>query len=271
MLLRPEDETSLTDFFQTIIPQHRTKKSDKDKVAKLEQILAYLETLHAQLRRYSKKRDLILIDSGAGNCYLSFLVYHYYTHLDTRNIAIHCLDTNARLMEKARKLALTLGFDRMFFHASDIAEFVHPGRVDAVYSLHACDSATDKALHLGIRNRARCIFSVACCQHTIRNHLRGHPYKGITKHRIFKDRIAYMVGDCLRALLLEMHGYEVDIFEFVSSRSTDKNIMIRAHIGNQKNLEALDREYRKIRDTFHVTPPLEAYLKAEGSALVTIS
>ena len=148
MLLRPEDKTSLIDFFQTIIPQNLNHKSGKDKVAKLEQILAYLEIMHAQLRKYSKKRDLVLIDSGAGNCYLSFLVYHYYANLDGRRVTIHCLDTNARLMEKARKLALMLGFDKMYFHAYDIAEYMHPGRVDVVYSLHACDCATDKALYL---------------------------------------------------------------------------------------------------------------------------
>ena len=260
MLQHPEIRTALTDFFQSIIPKNLNHKSHQDKVAKLDQVLAYLEVMHAHLRKYSKKRDLVLIDTGAGNCYLSFLVYHFYTQLDPRNITIHCLDTNARLMEKAQQLACTLNFDNMHFHACDIANYMHPGHVDVVYALHACDAATDKALYLGLRNRAKWIFSVACCQHKVKSHLRSHPYTGITKHRIFKDKVAYMVGDCLRALLLEMQGYEVDIFEFVSSRATDKNIMLRAHVSNQKNLEKLQQEYIKLRDAFHVTPLLETYL-----------
>ena len=35
-----------------------------------------------------------------------------------------------------------------------------------------------------------------------------------------------MVTDSLRALLLEAHGYQVKVFEFISLEHTDKNKMI---------------------------------------------
>jgi hypothetical protein len=138
---------------------------------------------------------------------------------------------------------------------------VPPESVDAVYSLHACDSATDKTLFLGIRSRARAIFSVSCCQHTVKKQLRSHPYTGITKHSVFKDKITYMVADSLRALLVEMQGYEAGIFEFSSSRYTDKNIMIRARRGNPRKRGELGAEYARIRDAFHMTPPLAGYIE----------
>ena len=142
MLLQSKDKTSLNDFFLALLPQNLNTKSEKDKVAKIEQTLAYLEIMHAHLRKYSKKRNLVLIDSGAGNCYLSFLVYYFYAKLDIRPVTIHCLDTNARLMAKACKLAQRLGFDNMHFYACDIAEYVHSGRVDAVYK-----NMTEYAMH----------------------------------------------------------------------------------------------------------------------------
>jgi hypothetical protein len=63
--------------------------------------------------------------------------------------------------------------------------------------------------------------------------MRRHPYTGITRHHIFREKLAYMVGDSLRAMLLEMQGYQVYILEFASTRHTDKNIMLRAKKGHQ--------------------------------------
>jgi hypothetical protein len=140
-------------------------------------------------------------------------------------------------MEKNRQRAQSFEFERMFFHACDIEDYAHNGRPDRVYSLHACDSATDKTLSLGLRTEARNILSVSCCQHTIMKKMRRHPYTGITRHQVFKKKLVYMVGDSLRAMLLEMQGYQVDIIEFSSIRYTDKNIMLRAKIGQTRNLD----------------------------------
>ena len=79
MLIGREHQASLDDFFQTLKLQDHNNESGRDKAAKIRQILAYLVVMYAQLRRYSKRRDLILIECGAGNCYLSFLVYHFPT------------------------------------------------------------------------------------------------------------------------------------------------------------------------------------------------
>ncbi|MBF9018826.1 MULTISPECIES: hypothetical protein [unclassified Oceanispirochaeta] len=54
-----------------------------------------------------------------------------------------------------------------------------------------------------------------------------------------------MVADTLRAHLLEMKGYRVDIFDFVSSRYTDKNVMIRAKKNGRSVPESLLEDYAK--------------------------
>jgi hypothetical protein len=70
-----------------------------------------------------------------------------------------------------------------------------------------------------------------------------------------------MVGDSLRAMLLEMNGYQVDIIEFTSSRYTDKNIMLRAKKGQAKNTSAIGEQYQQLSNTFHIKPSLEGYLQ----------
>ena len=262
-------QQSLHNFFEKIRLVNNDHATGKDKAAKIEQILAYLEVMHAQIKKYSKKRELVFIDSGAGNCYLSFLIYYFYAKVDHRPIRIHCVDINQRLMEKNRQLAKELNFHHMSFHASDIMKYSHIGRPDAVYSLHACDTATDKALYLGYKTNAKHIFSVSCCQHSIKKQMRGGPYTGLTRHRIFKDKLVYMMGDSLRALLLQMQGYDVDMIEFVSSRYTDKNSMLRAQKGQTHNLNKLQEEYSNLKSAFRVAPPLEHYISQHEISLAT--
>ncbi|MBN2502568.1 MAG: SAM-dependent methyltransferase [Anaerolineales bacterium] len=263
MFHQQEVQKSLNLFFQKIRLKDQNQQSGKDKTAKIGQILSYLEIIHVQVRKYSKRRELVLIDCGAGNCYLSFLVYYFYTQIEKRPVRIHCLDNNPYLMENNHRRAETLEFKRMYFHTCDIADYAYDGRPDMVYSLHACDSATDKMLYLGLQTEARNILSVSCCQHTNIKKMKGHPYTGITRHQIFKEKLAYMVGDSLRAMLLEMHGYQVDIIEFASTRYTDKNIMLRARKGHVNNVAQLNEQYQKLQQTFNFSPALENYLLTE--------
>lgn len=256
MLISKEEREDLDRFFKRI----RLYNSGIDKVCKIEQILAYLEIVHSRIRNYSRTRKFVIVDCCAGNCYLSFLIYYYYKHHDIRNIRIHCVDINEKLMKKAGMLAEESGFTGMKFHPCDVLDFGIDEKPDMIISLHACNSATDKMIYYGLKNSVNSILSVSCCQHDIRQNIRSTRYRGITKHKVFRERMAYMVGDSLRSLLLEMNGYDVDIIEFVSSRYTDKNILIRAFRNNGTITEKLIEDYRTIRDEFRIKPVLEKYL-----------
>jgi hypothetical protein len=267
MLVQKEHRDKLSRFFKTINLISSSNNTSKSKAEKAEQIFAYLEVMLSQLRKYSVKRNLVLIESCAGNCYLSFAVYYFYTEILGRPVTIHCLDINKRLMGKAEALAKELGFHGMYFHVCDIGDYLHPGRVDVVFSLHACDSATDKSIYLGVRNNAKCILSVSCCQHTIKKKMRGRDLKGMTRHRVIKERLVYMVGDAMRALLLASQGYAVDMVEFVSSRYTDKNVMVRAKCGGAQSNGEVFLEYANLKKAFNITPPLETYFAATDPSL----
>lgn len=258
MLLDRIHKEKLNDLFQILKLRNRSGYSSMDNNVKIEQILAYLDVVHAELRKSSKKRRLVLVDCAAGNCYLSFLINHFYTHIEKRDIEIHCIDINGQLMENKQELAEKMGFDNMHFYAQDISDFDIDKKVDLVYSLHACDTATDKTMHLAIKKEAKAVLTVACCQHSLT--LKSKSLKLVTRHKAFRDKILMMISDSMRATLLEDNGYKVNIFDFVSSRYTDKNAMVRAVRSNARKSDNAEQDYDYLRKEFRITPYLEELL-----------
>jgi hypothetical protein len=268
MLIEHDTKIQLCEFSQQLGLVTPQKKQKSDKIRKVEQIIAFLEVIHSQVRKYSNKRELVFVDSGAGNCYLSFIVYYYYTYVVKRPVRIHCIDINEALMNKNRDFAKALGFERIHFYTADIEQYRHDGPIDVAYSLHACDVATDKAMLLGLKHNAKHILSVSCCQHSVKNKMQSYmSTKGLTKHRVIKDRLLYIVLDSMRAMLLEMQSYDVDVIEFVSSRATDKNLMIRAHKKQLVDADVIYSQYRRLRSAYNLRPYLEEKLVQLGLVL----
>lgn len=265
MLIEHETKKLLIEFSGRLGLKASQTYGKADKSRKIEQILAYLEAIHSQLRKYSFRRELVLVESGAGNCYLSFILYYFYSEVIKRPIQIHCIDINEKLMDKNRRIAEELGFEKMFFHAADIEQYIHEGKIDAACSLHACDTATDKAIALGLRNNARHIFSVSCCQHSLKGRMQASKVtEGITKHSVLKERLMYSILDSMRALLMEMFSYDVSVVEFCSSRATDKNLMLRAHKRQLGSLELVRSQYRRLKQAYSLSPYLETRLSDMG-------
>ena len=67
MLLNKNIREELDDMFYVLKLQNKSSKVSLDKEVKIEQILSYLEVVHAEIRKSSKKRKLVLIDIGARN------------------------------------------------------------------------------------------------------------------------------------------------------------------------------------------------------------
>jgi hypothetical protein len=123
--------------------------------------------------------------------------------------------------------------------------------VDVLIALHACDTATDEAIWYGIQAGAEVIVVAPCCQKEVRrqieNSARGvqlqpsavtyadgqtrsqtNPLRECLQYGIYREHVAEMVTDTLRALCLQYAGYDVKLFEFVSGEHTAKNILITA-------------------------------------------
>jgi len=148
-----------------------------------------------------------------------------------------------------------------------------PETIHALIALHACDTATDLAIHLGIHSGAEIIMCAPCCHKEIRRQIKSpqvlHP---MLKYGVHLGQEADMVTDGLRALLLEAHGYRTRILEFVSLEHTSKNKMILAvrHAGSVKRNELL-AQIAAIKAFYGIKEQrLESLLKAEetGPAMV---
>ena len=103
---------------------------------------------------------------------------------------------------------------------------------DLVLALHACDTATDEALARAVRWGARVVLAAPCCHHDVQRQLRAaappHPYGPLVRHGILRERFADALTDALRAALLRLLGYRVEVVEFVDSQHTPRNTLIRA-------------------------------------------
>uniref|UniRef100_A0A7S2ESF1 Methyltransferase domain-containing protein n=1 Tax=Ditylum brightwellii TaxID=49249 RepID=A0A7S2ESF1_9STRA len=123
--------------------------------------------------------------------------------------------------------------------------------IDILIALHACDTATDDALWYGLQSQSSIIVVAPCCHKEIRRQFYSsssssskHPYKSILRHNIYSERIAEIVTDSLRALLLEYNSYDVNVFEFVGGEHTAKNVMI---VGTKRKRKRSGGDLRMIR------------------------
>ena len=101
-----------------------------------------------------------------------------------------------------------------------------------VLALHACDTATDDALARAVGWGAGLVLAAPCCHHDIAAQLRRtptpSPYTMLTRNGILRERFADTLTDGLRASLMRVQGYRVDVMQFVESRHTPRNTLLRA-------------------------------------------
>ncbi len=146
----------------------------------------------------------------------------------------------------------------MTFVQADLESYTPPERITAVISLHACDTATDMAMGLGIRCGAEIIVCVPCCHKDILKQYSYPPFSAVTKHGILKARLADTLTDGLRAAYLEGKGYKVSMIEYISPLETPKNIMIRAVYTGADGSASME-EYDSLKRMLNVKPAIERY------------
>ena len=235
---------------------------------KFRQINRYLEFVRDVLPALDTDRQLTIIDFGCGKSYLTFAVYYYLKILCKKDIRMIGLDLKADVIRKCNELAAAYGYDGLHFLCGDIADFEGETKVDMVMTLHACDTATDYALAKALGWQARVILSVPCCQHELNRKLNCPPLQGALRYGIIRERTAALMTDAMRAQLLELHGYQTQLLEFIDMAHTPKNILIRA-VRQQVMMPAMVRKnreeaYLQCKTLLGAAPLLEKLLDAAG-------
>jgi SAM-dependent methyltransferase len=231
--------------------------------AKRRQVDAFLRALAATLDD-DLPGPLRVVDLGCGNAYLTFAAYRY---LSARGIDVDLVGVDVREDQRERNgaLAARLGWaDHVRFVAGTIAQAPLTG-ADVVLALHACDTATDEALARAVRWRAPYVLAAPCCHHDVAAQLAGSRHI-LTRHAILRERFADVLTDALRAALLRLRGYRVDVVEFVGSEHTPRNLLLRARHTGAGPTAAQRAEYSALTETWGVTPALERLLSDTGSA-----
>jgi SAM-dependent methyltransferase len=174
------------------------------------------------------REALSVLDVGSGKGYLTFALYDYFNNVRGVRATFTGIEARAELSELCNEVARRAGFNRLEFSSGLIQNF-EPPRADILIALHACDTATDEAIHKGVESGATVIVTAPCCHKEVRPQIIVPPQlRGVLRHGHLLEREAESLTDSLRALLLEAAGYRVKVFEFVSHEHTRKNTMIAA-------------------------------------------
>ena len=173
-------------------------------------------------------QQLRVVDFGAGKAYLSFAIHDWLRHTRGLDAEVIGVELRPDLVAQGRATIAALGLQGMHIEQGDVREW-KAGTMNVMIALHACDTATDHAIHLGLKAGADIILCSPCCHKQLRPQLLSpHPLKSVFQHGIHAEQQAEMVTDSLRALLLQAQGYDTQVFEFVALEHTRKNKMILA-------------------------------------------
>ncbi len=237
-LIKINEATDLLKAIKIIDAQGRLRN---DKIRKYNQIDRFTELAEPLLKELAAGGErLNVFDLACGKSYLSFVLNYYLREKMMLPCQITGIDYSAGVIESSQRLAAQLGYRNMTFEQADLREFRAAGPVDLCISLHACDTATDFALFAAITAGSRAIIVVPCCQRELLAADFNLPASlaGLLKHGVLKARIADLLTDDLRLLLLKAAGYETSLIEYISPLETPKNLMIRARFTGKPDLKA---------------------------------
>jgi hypothetical protein len=173
-------------------------------------------------------RPVRVLDFGAGKGYLTFAVHDHLRQQPGIVPQVAGIELRGDLVRLGNAVVERLGLQGLRFDEGDVSAR-QPEAMDVMIALHACDTATDHAIHHGLRAGASVILCSPCCHKQLRPQLLSpHPLRPILQHGVHLGQHAEILTDGLRALLLEACGYDTQVFEFVSLEHTQKNKMILA-------------------------------------------
>ena len=241
----------------------RIKPSKMDKYKQVDEFLRLIsQTLDAELLRQD---EISVVDLGCGHAYLTFAVGEFLKD-KYKKVSILGVDERDESKEHNEKVALKLKVEAKFIAAkiSDTPNQV----VDIAIALHACDTATDDAIYWAVKNNAQVIMAAPCCMHELQTQIKEapEPWALLTKNGLVKERLVDLITDSLRAQILKLLGYRVDIVEFIGGEHTARNILIRAVKTNQSSSDIDKDRYQQMLSQWQIKPYLAKLLAAELKA-----
>lgn len=245
----------------------RVKPGRRDKFTQVQDFLQAMQPVLRTAIAAAGDGPVRIVDLGCGNAYLTFATYRYLTTVHGLDVHLTGIDAKSQSREHNTAVAEKLGAAEHFDFVEGRIGDVDPARPPhLVMALHACDTATDDALAQALRWDAPVVLAAPCCHHDVQRQLsevdrsRLAPDDALlTQDGILSERLADVLTDTFRAELLREHGYRTEVMEFVDTKHTRRNALIRA----VRTTRPGDRDagaYRALRDRWSVSPRLEQLL-----------
>lgn len=230
---------------------------------KFKQVGKYIEILQPLLQPLQQKKNLKIVDMGAGKGYLTFALHAYLASEAQQHIDLTGVEQRMELVNQSNLIVQQAGLAGLHFACGKIGDYpLHD--VDVLIALHACDTATDDAIAAGISAGAGLIVCAPCCHKQIRNAITASAEKHpVLKYGILMERQAEMLTDTLRALIMEKMGYKSHIQEFVDVGHTPKNLLLTGIKSSQTPDRAkISEKIAKLKQQYGIeTHYLETLLK----------
>ena len=245
----------------------------KSSYNKFKQINKYLEFIDDVIEELKSKKlidnHINILDFGCGKSYLTFALYYYLKHYrKDLSFSIVGLDLKKDVIEFCNKLAQKLNYENLEFLNGNIKDYDKSKEVDLVFSLHACNNATDYSLEKALSLSAKAILAVPCCHHEFfekiqknKNSEFYNTLKIMADNGVVLDKFATLATDSFRSLALELCGYKTKMIEFIDMEHTPKNILIRAIKSKSSNLKEKLKEYNRLKEFLGIQPLLEELTK----------
>lgn len=241
----------------------------KQSHAKYRQINKYLEFIENTIEELQEKNYINgfvrILDFGCGKSYLTFALYYYLKEIKKISFEIIGLDLKEDVMKKCNQITKELHYENLEFLTGNIKDFEKMKEVDLVFSLHACDNATDYSILKALELKAKAILAVPCCQHEFFHKIsqkKSSPFfkqlSSLAKHGILLEKFSSLATDAYRASFLELQGYRTQVMEFIDMEHTPKNILIKAiYEGKVQKEGHKEKEYQNLIAFLGIEPLLK--------------
>lgn len=209
---------------------------------KRRQVDAFLRQLRAVLFSGggpATDRPLRVVDLGCGNAYLTIAAHRWLAENTEGPVRTVGVDLRPDMVARNTALARRLDLPGLEFVTGSIEDVAVGETPDVVLALHACDTATDDALARAARWQAPAVLAAPCCHQDVQRQIAArrragarppHPYGPVVDEAILRQRFADVLTDALRAELMRLVGYRVDVVEFIDSRHTPRNALLRMRL-----------------------------------------
>lgn len=266
---------SSTDLLKALHLLTRDGQLNADARRKLKQVNHLIQLIKpAVLDVHARHGKINILDVGSGKSYLGFLLGEAFK-AQSSDIKIFSIESRSDLVEKSKRLAEELNFQNMNFilgQAEDVlkASAGLPERVHVLTALHACDTATDEAISLGLKLKADYLALVPCCQAEVAQMLREIfrsqkaedqgvapvvAVKELWRWPLHGREFGSHLTNVLRTLFLESHGYQISVTELVGWEHSLKNEFIFAKRVQNHNTQA-EMRLQRLLEVFPVAPKL---------------